>query len=100
MRITTTKVVTIGQFGFYPLTFTPLKFRAKAPNRYLKLTLNFSPPHIRVLDLKIELKRLFACWFQPTQTSQPTVFSSHKKPAPAPTSEHAHGVLNIDEIKN
>ena len=26
---------------------------------------------------------LFACWFQPVQTSQPTVFSSHNKPAPA-----------------
>ena len=26
---------------------------------------------------------LFAGWFQPAQTSQPTVFSSHNKPAPA-----------------
>jgi len=32
---------------------------------------------------------LFVGWFQPVQTSQPTVFSSHKKPAPATTSEHA-----------
>ena len=26
---------------------------------------------------------LFACWFQPGLISQPTVFSSHNKPAPA-----------------
>ena len=26
---------------------------------------------------------LFVCWFQPAQTSQPTVFFSHNKPAPA-----------------
>ena len=26
---------------------------------------------------------LFACWFQPAQISQPTVFFSHNKPAPA-----------------
>jgi len=26
---------------------------------------------------------LFACWFQSGQTSQPTVISSHNKPAPA-----------------
>jgi len=38
---------------------------------------------------------LFACWFQPAQTSQPTVFSLKKtstsqlKLAPAPTSEQA-----------
>jgi len=30
---------------------------------------------------------MFACWFQPTQTSQPTVFSSHNKPAPASSNE-------------
>ena len=42
------------------------------------------------------INSLFACWFQPALTSQPTVFSSHKKtnisqpkPAPAPTSEQA-----------
>jgi len=26
---------------------------------------------------------LFACWFQPELISQPTVFFSHNKPAPA-----------------
>ena len=30
----------------------------------------------------------FACWFQPAQISQPTVFSSHKKPAPASPNQH------------
>ena len=41
----------------------------------------------------LSLFSLFACWFQPAQTSQPTVFSSHKKPAPAPTSEQAHSLI-------
>ena len=36
---------------------------------------------------------MFACWFQPGLFNQPTVFSSHKKPAPAPTSEHAEKTL-------
>jgi len=43
---------------------------------------------------------LFACWFQPAQTSPPTVFFSHRKPAPAsqpkpapaPTSEQARSL--------
>ena len=30
---------------------------------------------------------LFACWFQPAQTSQPTVFSSHNKPVPASSNQ-------------
>jgi len=31
---------------------------------------------------------LFAHWFQPAQTNQPTVFSSHKKPAPSNLNQH------------
>jgi len=31
----------------------------------------------------------FACWFQLGLFNQPTVFFAYKKPAPAPTSEHA-----------
>ena len=37
---------------------------------------------------------LFACWFQPAQTSQPTVFSSHRKPAPASPNQHQHQPAN------
>ena len=37
---------------------------------------------------------LFACWFQPAQTNQPTVFSSHKKPAPASPNQHQHQPAN------
>ena len=35
-----------------------------------------------------ETVSLFACWFQAAQTSQPTVFFSHKKPAPASPNQH------------
>lgn len=42
-------------FGF-PLNFRALNFRAKAPNNGLKLALNFSPSHIRALEIKSELK--------------------------------------------
>jgi len=38
---------------------------------------------------------LFACWFQPAQTSQPIVFSSHKKPAPASPNQHQHQPANM-----
>ena len=35
--------------------FSPLNFRAKAQKKSdLKLSLNFSPPHVRVLELKSE----------------------------------------------
>ena len=44
------------------------------------------------------LNSLFACWFQPAQTSQPTVFSSHKKPAPASPNQHQHQPANRPEI--
>ena len=37
---------------------------------------------------------LFARWFQPTQTSQPTMFSSHKKLAPASPNQHQHQPTN------
>ena len=37
---------------------------------------------------------LFARWFQPAQTSQPTVFSSHKKPAPTSPNQHQHQPAN------
>ena len=33
---------------------------------------------------------MFACWFQPAQISQPTVFFSPKKTAPVQTSEQTH----------
>ena len=36
-----------------------------------------------LMNGKHVLYSLFACWFQPAQTSQPIVFSSHNKPAPA-----------------
>ena len=48
--------------------------------------------------LFIEFKNtfsLFACWFQPAQTSQPTVFSSHRKPAPASPNQHQHRLANM-----
>ena len=42
---------------------------------------------------------LFACWFQPGLISQPTVFSSHNKPAPArlisPESNQRTGSLHF-----
>ena len=31
---------------------------------------------------KYDIFTMFACWFQPGLFNQPTVFSSHKKPAP------------------
>ena len=37
---------------------------------------------------------LFARWFQPAQTNQPIVFSSHKKPAPASPNQHQHQPAN------
>ena len=41
-----------------------------------------------------ETVSLFACWFQPAQTSQPTVFFSHKKPALASPNQHQHQPAN------
>ena len=37
---------------------------------------------------------LFACWFQPAQTSQPTVFFSHNKPAPTSLNQHRNQPAN------
>ena len=46
---------------------------------------------LTILDCNFLLTfSLFACWFQPAQTSQPTVFFSHKKPAPANPNQHQH----------
>ena len=42
---------------------------------------------------------LFACWFQPVQTSQPTVFFSHKKPAPVSPNQHQHQPANRPYIR-
>ena len=37
---------------------------------------------------------LFACWFQPAQISQPTVFSSHNKPTPASSNQSRNQPAN------
>jgi len=36
------------------------------------------------------MNSLFACWFEPAQISQPTVFFSHKKPTPVSLNQHQH----------
>jgi len=41
------------------------------------------PANSYLPEASVAFFTLFACWFQPAQTSQPIVFSSHNKPAPA-----------------
>ena len=48
----------------------------------------------KVAALPGMINNMFACWFQPAQTSQPTVFSSHKIPAPASPNRHQHQPAN------
>jgi len=38
---------------------------------------------------------LFACWFQPGLFNQPTVFSSHKKPAPVSPNQTGYRPVNM-----
>ena len=44
------------------------------------------------------INTLFARWFQPAQTSQPTVFSSHSKPAPASPNQPRNQPANRPKI--
>ena len=46
----------------------------------------------------LDIFSLFAGWFQPAQTSQPTVFSSHKKPATASLNQHQHQPANMPTV--
>ena len=41
---------------------------------------------------------LFACWFQPAQSSQPTVFFSHNKPALASPNQPRNQPANMPHI--
>jgi len=45
--------------------------------------ISFARPFSEGFNMKDARISLFACWFQPELISQPTMFSSHNKPAPA-----------------
>ena len=49
-------------------------------------------------EKKPPIVSLFACWFQPAQTSQPTVFSSHNKLAPASPNQLRNQPANMPSI--
>ena len=53
--------------------------------------------HIRK---KLVSYNLFACWFQPGLFNQPTVFSSHNKPAPASPNQPRNQPANTPLVPN
>ena len=50
------------------------------------------------LCLAPTINNMFVCWFQSAQISQPIVFSSHKKPAPANPNQHQHQPANTPHM--
>jgi len=59
---------------------------------YITMMKDLDEPSLRLWEH--EIISLLACWFQPELISQPTVFSSHNKPAPARTYQPKNQPVN------
>jgi len=60
----------------------------------LQLKKNFIKKRYSVMQFFGLIFSLFACWFQPAQISQPTVFFSYNKAAPASPNQPRNRLAN------